>query len=858
MPFAEVAVFAGRPQRQTFTYAIPSHLDVRVGHGVFVPFGRQALQGVVLELGDSSAVANPREIRSLIQEERLLSPARAALVRWIADSYLAPLAATVSLFLPPGFGRKPQRLLRAAPLADGAAMAALSERERLVLNAVTARGSVEAGALERALKDGKVGATIRALVQSGLVEERHALARPSVGAKTETVLHLALDREAARDVIDGWPQSKRSRRADLLERLQLGPVAWPEARRIAGGKESLERWLGEGGWMVREDDCVRLRTPAADADSVIATLRRTAAERRQVTLLEALLSAPRPELAVRQEANAGRADVEALMGAGLVKRERRRVMRDPLAQREKPREGEPSQRHRPVLTADQARAYGAIATALKAARQARDRGRAAGEIFLLQGVTGSGKTEVYLAAAESVRDAGGQTIVLVPEIALTPQTVDRFLARFPGRVAVLHSGLSPGEAYDQWERIREGGVDVVIGSRSALFAPAAKLSLVIVDEEHEWTYKQSDPAPRYHVREVLEEYQRLSGFVALFASATPDIVTASRAEGGRYRLLRLPQRVQRRDPGDPASAVQPAPLPEVDVVDLREELKRGNRSIFSEALAGAIETALAEGEQVLLFLNRRGVASFVCRECGEALTCERCSIPFPYHHPLGSGPARSAMGVGILRCHECGRTSPPLTTCPQCGSARIRPMGIGTQRLEEEVGKRFPRARPLRWDRDTARGKDGQRRLLERFLAGEANVLIGTQMIAKGLDLPSVTVVGVVNADLSLRLPDYTGPERTFQLITQVAGRAGRGPGGGRVIVQTYAPEHYAILTAAAQDFDSFYEAEMAARSHHDYPPYGRLARLVYADRKRERARDVATTMAESLLEDRDRRGLPG
>ena len=855
MPFAEVAVSSPRPHRQTFTYAIPKGLDVRVGHGVFVPFGRPLLQGVVLALADASPVAAPRPISALIDAERLLTPAQAALARWIAETYLAPIFSAVALFLPPGFGRKPQRRFQPVALADAAALGGLSERERLVLDAVTARRSVEADGLAKALRIGKLGPTLRALVRKNLLEERYTLARPSVAAKTEAVLALAVGEAAARTAVAAWPRSRRSRQADLLERLQVGPAAWEEARRIAGSRAALERWLQDARLVRSEGECVRLTIDSAGADASVAVLRRSAAERRQVGLLEALLTGPLSEPAARRQSGAGKADIEALIEAGLLNRRSRRVERGVLEHDDQP----PAEAS--ALTADQAAAYCHLVAALDQARAARQQGRSVGQVFLLQGVTGSGKTEVYLAASAYVRDHGGHTLALVPEISLTPQTVTRFQARFPKRVALLHSGLSPGQLYDQWQRIRAGEADVVIGSRSALFAPQPRRpagaaaaaaappgpALIVLDEEHEWTYKQTDPAPRYHVREVAEQYARLTGAVVVLGSATPDIVTHQRASTGRYRSLELAQRVHRTDAADPTSPLRSAPLPAVEIVDMREELLGGNRSVFSAALRAALTTALAAGEQVILFLNRRGAAVFVCRTCGEARNCDRCSVPLTYHQR-----------DHLLRCHECGLTAPPDPSCPACGSDRIRPMGMGTERLEEEVQRAFPLSRPLRWDRDTVAGKDGHRRLLERFIRGEANVLVGTQMIAKGLDLPAVTLVGVVNADLALRLPDYTGPERTFQLITQVAGRAGRGPLGGHVIVQTYAPDHYAISAAAAHDYDSFFEAELRARAQHDYPPFGRLARLIYADRKADRARDVATAMAASLREDRDRRGLPG
>ncbi len=852
--FAEVAVYSGRPLHGTFIYAIPDALAVRVGHAVFVPFGRQTVQGVVLTVTDASDVAEPRPILSLIEEQPVLSFEQAELARWVADHYQAPLFDCVALFLAPGFERKPVRLLQPAPLGDASLLEELSPRERNVLDAITRRRSIEARKLDDQV-DGKTGPTVRALIRVGLVEEQFALAEPSVRRQKRESVRLAVGTDAARAAIEAWPRSRRSRQADLVERLIEGPLSLREARRIASSRQSLERWLERGalveqggpfdqvGTAVAEgapDGAVQLAIDTDAARTAIDTLRRTREERREVSVLRTLLDGPREPADLHSLADASRRDVDALVAEGLVQRGVEVVERDPLAGRTVARIDTPA------LTLDQQAAYGAIGSAINRGNAARREGRAEPGLFLLHGVTGSGKTEVYLAAVEHARSLGLGAIVLVPEIALTPQTVDRFRERFE-KVAVWHSGLTAGERFDTWRRIRDGDVDVVVGSRSALFVPVRNLGLIVVDEEHEWTYKQTEPPPRYHVREVAEAYARRTGAVVVFGSATPDVVTAARARSGQYTELRLPQRVLRIDPTDPTSHLQSAPLPMVDIVDMRAELREGNRSIFSRDLAQAIDEALSNDDQIMLFLNRRGAASLVCRSCGETLSCDRCSVPFTYHAPIDS-----------LRCHECGRTARPTRRCPHCEQATLRPMGLGTQKLEDEVAARFPLARPLRYDSDTTAAKNGHERILQRFRGGEANVLVGTQMIAKGHDIPAVTLVGVVNADTALRLPDYTGPERTFQLLTQVAGRAGRGPRGGRVVIQTYSPDHYALVAAAGHDYESFFAEEMAARSRHDYPPYGRLARLVYSDRDRDRASDVAQHMAASLIEDRDRRGFPG
>ena len=848
--YAQVAVNAGRPLRQPFTYVVPVQLlqqvgVLRVGHGVFVPFGRRVTQGIVLALRNETEIASPRPILARIEATPMLTTAQAALARWIADAYLASLWACVALFLPRRMTSAPLRLLSAVP--DAPPDDSLSDLQADLLADIHLRSPIDAAKLAALRDDGRIDAALEGLVKRGLVEERYELARAPGPPQTEVELTLAIPRLEAEASLRDWPQTKRSRKADLLERLQAGPAPYDEARRIAGSRESIERWLADGALVLRDAESVRLAPrfidhPAA-ADAAILALRRSAVERHGAALLDALLLGPRPDPEARAESGASIAEVNALIVQGLI---RRRAVGEPAAQLRFPAA--------PVLTAEQARAYGAVVGALDAARRSPG-STTAPRLFLLHGVTGSGKTEVYLAAAERVREQGGVTLVLVPEIALAPQTVDRFRSRMPGRVAVLHSGLSAGEIEEHRRRIRDREVDVVVGSRSALFAPVDDPALIVIDEEHEWTYKQTDPPPRYHVREVVERYCELTGAVAILGSATPDLVTHARALAGRYVRLDLSRRVRRPRPGEP---IPPEiPLPEVEVVDLREELVSGNRSIFSRALHAQLDATLARGDQAMLFLNRRGVGMVVCRSCGDAVECSRCDIPLTLHeYP---GPAGSTQKVAsLLRCHECGLRAAPPRRCPSCDSDRIRPMGMGTERLEAEVQKAFPLARPLRWDRDTVHGRDGHRRLLERFRDGEANVLIGTQMIAKGLDLPQVTLVGVINADLSLRLPDYTGPERTFQLITQVAGRAGRGVDGGHVVVQSYAPDHPAIVAAANHDYDAFASAEIAARAAHDYPPTGRLARLVYSDRDRDRARDVAATMAASLIEDRDRRGLPG
>ncbi len=426
--------------------------------------------------------------------------------------------------------------------------------------------------------------------------------------------------------------------------------------------------------------------------------------------------------------------------------------------------------------------------------------------FLLHGVTGSGKTEVFIRLVRQTLKMGKSAMILVPEIALTPQMVSWFRARFGPVAAVLHSRLSSGERYDEWRRIRRGDARVVIGARSAVFAPCEKLGLIVVDEEHETTYL-SDRHPRYDAREVAAWRCEREGAALVLASATPSILSFAKARRGDYTLLEMPFRVNKR------------PLPQVQIVDMRQELENGNRSVFSGLMQRKLRDCMSRGEQAMLLMNRRGYNTFVsCRGCGHVMKCPHCDVSLTYH---------VAGGDGRLHCHYCGHAQDVPEICPECASPYIRFFGAGTQKIEEELRKMFPGVGVIRMDIDTTSGKEGHARLLEEFRSGRARILVGTQMIAKGLDFPKVTLVGVVAADMTLNLPDYRSRERTFQLLTQVAGRAGRGEIPGEVVIQTYKPEDEVILAAAKQDYRAFFEREFTLRRQRLYPPFTILARLL-------------------------------
>ena len=415
--------------------------------------------------------------------------------------------------------------------------------------------------------------------------------------------------------------------------------------------------------------------------------------------------------------------------------------------------------------------------------------------YLIKGVTGSGKTEVYMELIAHCIQSGRQAIVLIPEIALTYQTVMRFFARFGNRVSIINSRLSNGERYDQFERAKNGDIDIMIGPRSALFTPFSNLGLIIIDEEHENSYK-SESVPRYHAREVAIEYARMSDAIVVLGSATPSVDSFYKAKTGVYRLLELDTRVDDR------------PLPKCEVVDLRQELREGNRSILSTRLQELMEERLLNGQQTMLFLNRRGKSAFMsCRACGFVVKCPHCDVSLSEH----SG--------GVMVCHYCGYRQPVPKVCPSCGSKYISGFKAGTQKIEAMVAKRFPQARILRMDYDTTRAKDSYEKILQAFSNHEADILIGTQMIVKGHDFSNVTLVGVLAADMSLHVNDFHAAERTFALLTQAAGRAGRGKLPGNVVIQTYDPDHYAIQTAKEQDYEAFYDKEIEYRRLMNYPP---------------------------------------
>lgn len=507
-------------------------------------------------------------------------------------------------------------------------------------------------------------------------------------------------------------------------------------------------------------------------------------QKARARLLAALLDEPRQEYElVTKKLNVTRTVVRALEEQGIVSLESEQVLRNPV--RHKSRREEI-----PEYTREQQHAID---------RFWEDYSQGIRRTYLVYGVTGSGKTEVYMEMIARVLDEGRQAIVLIPEIALTYQTVMRFYGRFGDRVSILNSRMSQGERYDQMERVKAGEVDVMIGPRSALFTPFPRLGLIVIDEEHETSYK-SEQVPRYHARETVIRRAGTENASVVLGSATPSLESFYACKNGRFQILELRKR---------AGAGE---LPAVYVVDMRKEMKAGNRSIISDRLKNLIKARLERHEQIMLFLNRRGYAGFVsCRSCGYVVKCPHCDVSLSSHRN------------GKLVCHYCGHEEAQITVCPSCGSQYIGGFRAGTQQIEELAARQFPGARILRMDLDTTRMKDGHEKILEAFASEEADILIGTQMIVKGHDFPNVTLVGILAADMSLYSNDYRAGERTFQLLTQAAGRAGRGRSRGEVVIQTYSPEHYSIEMAAAQDYEGFYDAEMKYRELMGYPPVEQL-----------------------------------
>ena len=847
--FAEVALNAPLPG--TFTWHVPPELlaMVRPGQLVQVRF-RTALQpGLIVELKDSSEIAETLPLQSLFDPEPLLNAQQIALAQWISRRYRMPPGPCLWLFLPPGVGsRRGLRVsLREAAIADEQLPADAQAGQLLAL--LRRRGPLTNRQLSGALPGSNWRETVERLEAAGLLRSEPTLLPPPRPQLARTAA-LAISRPQIGHV--ARQLGRKSRRAALLQEVA---AAGPQGLTV---NEALARAETTRSTLRRaEQEGLLRRTPHEDGERVVSAVAAAALEDRLIALRQAerplralrLLAradAPVALTELRKETGVTRDQLERLEELGLIHLgesetwHNARVARDFVPD------------SAPPLTPGQHAVWQEIEAELRRWPQVSEGAR---RRFLLHGVTGSGKTEIYLRAIELTLEQGRQALFLVPEIALTAQTLRRVAARFPGQVAVSHSGLGDGERHHLWRRAREGEIKVVVGTRSALYTPLPEVGLVVLDEEHDASYRQGTDAaiPYYHARSVAGEMMRANKGILLLGSATPDVETYYHAQRGDLRLLQLPQRImghrrrirQLADERGLEARYVPAPaglalmieLASVQLVDMRSELRTGNTGIFSRKLLAALREVLASRQQALFFLNRRGANTWVfCRDCGHVERCPHCDSALTWHRHDGR-----------LRCHLCNHERAAPRNCPECRSRRIRYFGAGTQQVEQELQRHFPRARVLRWDADSARKASAHDHLLQRFADHEADVLVGTQMIAKGLDLPLVTLAGVVSADHGLNLPDFRAGERSFQLLTQVAGRAGRGLAGGRAILQTYQPEHYAIQTAAAQDYKAFYEQEIAWRRELGHPPLRRLARILIQHENDARAQQEAGNAAQQL-----------
>ena len=917
------------PLGVTFHYSVPAHLAgvLQPGHLVWAPFGREELHGVVLALLDAAPEGvRTRALLDLVLPEPVLTPAQLDLARWLSRRTLAPILDCLLLMLPAGLAQKAEPVLAlteqgrrvlgegkerkegkegeeenwevAEQMSFGAAdfvealhdgpyfaqLPGLKTEQHALLAYLLAHEPAPERVLARLEGDLSRRNLVDPLIERGLVTRQRRIVEPPLKPKTGKQVALAANQETIDRVLPTL--GRQSKQADVL--------AWLDAHRdpaptvaatceAAGCTAAPVRSLAQRGWLrIEADKTVALLLPPEQARERLIELRGGEKYRR---VLEALAGEAGPVWVgwLYAETGADLATLRDLAAAGLLSLGEAEIWRDPLAGKAFVADAPPA------LTEDQARVWAEIEQGMTlqvtgGRRQAApdespasDNRLAATDhpspAYLLHGVTGSGKTEIYLRAIQATLDAGRQAIALVPEIALTPQTVRRFAARFGQAVTVYHSELSPGERYDVWRKARAGQVQVVVGARSALFLPLPDLGLIVLDEEHDPSYKESQRSPRYHARDAALHLAGLLGATLLLGSATPALESFYAAQLGQIKLLELPRRIMghakaiaeqqkqlhlRQTVYRPVDALHPetryAELPPVQVVDLRQELRAGNRSMFSRALQEALGQVLSARQQAILFLNRRGTATFViCRDCGHVLNCEHCDVPLTYHE----GQARSEAGhsnmaaqgarSGVLVCHHCGRRAVQPDQCPECASRRIRYLGAGTEKIAEQVSALWPQARVVRWDRDVTGRKGSHDAILEQFSSRQADVMVGTQMIAKGLDLPLVTLVGVINADVGLYLPDFRAAERSFQLLTQVAGRAGRSLLGGQVIVQSYRPEHYAIQAARRHDYLDFSRQELGFRRSLGYPPFRRLARLIFVHKDRERAKAEAEALARGL-----------
>jgi primosomal protein N' (replication factor Y) len=802
--FADVLTTAASwSDEPLLTYLVPVELQAEIAPGqlVAVPYGERLVEGILWRLhADMPEDEVPRPISTLLDPVPALLAHQRALAEWLSEYYVAPLAHTAMMMLPPGLMQRSRMVLQLIDTEAAAELAAQNgdgeryTRLRALIGLLLADGQLDIERLKEMLGPKKARAVLKEAQESGLIERDAQLHDPKAHARRKRVVRLL----AHNAELAAWRQAASKRLQQSLPS-EADPMQSVESL----GQRPRQKKAVLNPWALPGADASLELTPQNQV-GLLAQRQLVAIDLLEHDHLSASTGSYWTPHALCKASSLTSAQLQKLVRERIIDIEEVEVQRDPLLGR--------------LIASTQPLQL------TPAQRAALDGILASERPVLLHGVTGSGKTEVYLQALEAIIARGQRGIVLVPEIALTAQAIQRFAGRFPGRVAIMHGSLSAGERYDEWRRIREGRVDVVIGSRTALFAPVPNLGILILDEEHEPAYKQGDRTPTYHARTAALALAEQLHIPLVLGSATPAVDTFFHAERKEYQLIELHHRIG-------------ATLPPVEVIDLRDELHAGNTSILSRRLQQVLTEVLGRKQQAILYLNRRGAASCVlCRECGYVAMCEQCDLPLTYHAT-----------ERILLCHYCNGQHTPLRICPQCQGNSVRYFGLGTEKVEQTIARTFPGVRLLRWDRDTAKNRRAHEQLLDRFANREADVLIGTQMIAKGLDIPGVTLVGVVSADIALMLPDFSASERAFTLLTQVAGRAGRGAEAGRVIVQTFNPQHFCIDAASRHDYHEFYSSEIEARRRYGYPPFRQFVKFTYSHENRQRAQNEALLLREKL-----------
>jgi primosomal protein N' (replication factor Y) len=813
MLFAEVVIDTTTRElgERLFTYNVPEHLrqEVFVGTQVLVPFGNQDLvAGYVVGLHDDinktqygadrpdserGTLPRTRPIAEVLEGEPLFDRNYISLLHWVAEYYAASIAEVISAAVPADIGPRSKRVAR---LAEGVELNGATS--------ATTHGTGLFGALPRPLspQEQTVLAALKGVKGKSIAVK--TLKQRTALAQSKFYTALTELRRAGIVIVENESDSKAGPKTVSCVMVAGGP---PKTKK----QEELVTFISRAGGQIPMAELIR------SAGTTHATVKKACAD---------------GVLAMVQE----------------------EVIRDPLLGLASRAKSEPP----PALTDHQQVAYDTLRSELfrlfsaSAGLESEDSASTSSPVesgpWLLHGVTGSGKTEIYMRLISDALAAGRNALMLVPEISLTPQLAQRLVGRFGDQVAVWHSALSPGERFDTWRRLRAGQARVLLGARSAILAGMPDVGIIILDEEHDGSYKQSTPSPRYHARTVATERARREGALLLLGSATPDIGTFFECQSSG-RIVALPERVFKQA------------LPKSTLVDMREEFIMGNKGIFSNALERAMAERLKRQEQIILLINRRGYASHVfCRACGYVVRCRNCSVSLVYHQPtparsatrdqtFGASPGQTATALpeGVLVCHHCAFTTNAWQICPACQSPFIKQFGLGTQRVEEEVRERFPSARILRLDSDITSRKGAYEEIFESFASGGADILIGTQIVAKGLDIARVTLVGVMAADASFNLPDYRTMERGFQLLTQVSGRAGRGAHAGEVILQTYNLDLPALALARSQDFSRFAESELESRREFEYPPFSQIIRCVISGDTLELVEATSEQLAEEL-----------